>query len=117
MVTDSQKQQSNGRERTDDKFMRSLFWAMFGTLIASIGGWIWTIAVIQAQVTQNAEKLKHYDAFYENVIEMRQLLKTIVEQNREFKNTLDNVRTEQQLRTQTINQVRDHMRDKSAHNR
>ena len=45
--------------RTDDKFLRWSFWTVLTLLLGSVGGWIWTISALQAEVDNTKREMEN----------------------------------------------------------
>jgi len=96
-------------------FMRRVIWMLFAMLFSSIGGWIWTVAVIQTQVNDNSEKINRMDRTYDTVIEIKTLVGVLVTQGVDFKNELHIIGGIQKHRTSIVEDARLHMGNRKIH--
>ena len=116
-------------KREDDRFLRRVIWFMGTLVLASSGGWIWTVAVTQAQVDANTRAVGKINELHETMTDIRIGVAKLVT-NSEVRNKMMQrqgikqdafekkqlyIFGEQKQRTQTIIDAKAHIKDWRIH--
>jgi len=102
-------------KRKDDAFMRGLVITSFLSAVIGVGGWLYTVIIIQSDVNFLKAEQKRTAEYYSLVIELKTVLKELGPVIRETNGLVREFGKEQASRTSTIKRSNKHIDDARIH--
>jgi len=103
-------------KRKDDAFMRGLVVTSFLSAVIGVGGWLYTVIIIQSDVNFLKAEQKRTAEYYSLVIELKTVLKELGPVIRETNVLVRDFGKEQSATTNTIKRSNKHIDNPRIHN-
>jgi len=106
---------SENGKRKADRFLRGLVITSFISAVIGVGGWIYTLIILQTDVNFLKAEQKRTSEFYSLVIELKTVLKDLSPVIKDTNLLMREFGKEQATRTSTIERSNKHIDDSSIH--
>lgn len=112
MIPEEQEQ-----KRKDDKFMRGLVVSSFLSAVLGVGGWLYTVIIVQSDVNYLKAEQMRTAQYFEFIIEVKTQLNTLVPLVRDTNVKVNSFGSEQSRRGPIVNRSERHMDNDKIHKR
>jgi len=105
----------NDGKRTDDKFLRGLVITSFVSAVIGVGGWIYTLIYVQADINFLKAEQRRTSELYSLVIELKTVIKELTPVIKDTNGLVREFGKEQATRTNTIKRSNKHIDNTRIH--